>query len=114
LSSLRSHTLLSLYRRRAFEKHFKEPRHSQGMAALGIPNTKAFFEITGIEDAQRLLKSMQERQRGAAAASAGGVKKAAAAAGGGAAADDGEEYEDEEGNVYDKKTYDLLKAQGLI
>ena len=25
-----------------------------------------------------------------------------------------EEFEDDEGNVYDKKTYELLKAQGLI
>lgn len=37
--------------RRAFEKHFRESRHAFGMRALGLPNTKHFFEITEIADA---------------------------------------------------------------
>lgn len=37
--------------RKTFEKHFQEARHSFGMRALGLPNTKHFSEITRIEDA---------------------------------------------------------------
>lgn len=37
--------------RRAFERHFQESRHAFGMRALGLPNTKHFFEITKIADA---------------------------------------------------------------
>lgn len=81
--------------RRAFEKHFKEPRHQQGMAALGVPNTRAFFEVTSIEDALRLHRSMQDRAQG------------------GFRAED-EELEDAEGNSYDRRTYELLKRQGVI
>jgi splicing factor 3A subunit 3 len=36
--------------RRDFEKHFTEWQHINGMKALGIPNTKDFYEITKIED----------------------------------------------------------------
>jgi len=32
----------SYWGRRAFERHFKEWRHVNGMRALGIPNTKSF------------------------------------------------------------------------
>ena len=45
--------------RRAFERHFREQRHQHGMRALGIPNTKNFYEVTQIEDAQRLWKNIQ-------------------------------------------------------
>jgi len=31
--------------RRAYERHFKEFRHQNGMRALGIPNNKNFFEV---------------------------------------------------------------------
>ena len=34
-----------------FERHFTESRHAFGMRALGLPNTKHFYEITRIEDA---------------------------------------------------------------
>ena len=44
---------------RAFERHFKEWRHQNGMRALGIPNTKNFFEVTQIKDASELWKSIQ-------------------------------------------------------
>jgi splicing factor 3A subunit 3 len=36
--------------RKAFDKHFQEWRHAQGMRSLGIPNTRQFHEITKIED----------------------------------------------------------------
>jgi len=41
----------SYWGRRAFEKHFQEARHAQGMRILGIPNTLHFQEITKINDA---------------------------------------------------------------
>ena len=45
--------------RRAFERHFKEWRHQNGMRALGIPNNKNFFEVTQISDARELWASIQ-------------------------------------------------------
>ena len=47
--------------RRAFERHFKEWRHQNGMRALGIPNNKNFFEVTQISDARELWTSIQVR-----------------------------------------------------
>lgn len=35
----------SYWGRRAYERHFKEPRHQLGMRSLKIPNTKAFAEV---------------------------------------------------------------------
>lgn len=87
----------SYWGRRAFEKHFKEAKHQAGMKALGIPNTKQFYEVTSIADALALWKSMQERQKGAE------FKP-----------EEDEEYEDEEGNVYSKKVYMDLKRQGIL
>ncbi|KAG2334799.1 hypothetical protein Bca52824_005979 [Brassica carinata] len=83
--------------RRAFERHFKEPQHQDGMRCLGIPNTKNFNEITSIKEAKELWKRIQERQ---------GVNKWKPEV--------EEEYEDGDGNVYNKKTYSDLKRQGLI
>ncbi|CAN7004841.1 splicing factor SF3a60 homolog [Brassica rapa] len=83
--------------RRAFERHFKESQHQDGMRCLGIPNTKNFNEITSIEEAKELWKRIQERQ---------GVNKWRPEV--------EEEYEDGDGNVYNKKTYSDLKRQGLI
>lgn len=45
--------------RRAFERHFREYRHQAGMRLLGIPNTKNFYEITKVADAQKLWKNIQ-------------------------------------------------------
>uniref|UniRef100_A0A2N9J6D3 Matrin-type domain-containing protein n=1 Tax=Fagus sylvatica TaxID=28930 RepID=A0A2N9J6D3_FAGSY len=87
----------SYWGRRAFERHFKEWRHQHGMRCLGIPNTKNFNEITSIEEAKDLWKKIQERQ---------GVNKWRP--------DLEEEYEDKEGNIYNKKTYTDLQRQGLI
>ncbi|EFJ51494.1 splicing factor 3a, subunit 3 [Volvox carteri f. nagariensis] len=84
----------SYWGRRAYEKHFKEYRHLNGMRALGIPNNKMFYEVTKIEDALQLWKSIQKAK--------GDFKP------------EDEEFEDAQGNVYSKKTYDDLKRQGLI
>ena len=51
----------SYWGRRAFERHFKEYRHQNGMRALGIPNSKLFFEVTQIAEAQHLWKNVQAR-----------------------------------------------------
>merc|ERR1712187_261433 len=72
--------------RRAFEKHCREARHQQGMQALGIPNCKIFFEINMIDDAISLWNSVKHKYR---------QKSDCLAL---------QEYEDEDGNVYDKET----------
>ncbi|CAI9092540.1 OLC1v1027808C1 [Oldenlandia corymbosa var. corymbosa] len=87
----------SYWGRRAYERHFKEWRHQHGMRCLGIPNTKNFNEITSIEEAKQLWERIQERQ---------GLNKWRP--------DLEEEYEDQEGNIYNKKTYTDLQRQGLI
>lgn len=87
----------SYWGRRAYERHFKEWRHQHGMRCLGIPNTKNFNEITSIEEARALWEKIQARQ---------GVNKWRP--------DLEEEYEDQEGNIYNKKTYTDLQRQGLI
>ncbi|KAG6410033.1 hypothetical protein SASPL_128080 [Salvia splendens] len=87
----------SYWGRRAYERHFKEWRHQHGMRCLGIPNTKNFNEITSIEEAKHLWERIQEKQ---------GLNKWRP--------DLEEEYEDHEGNIYNKKTYTDLQRQGLI
>ncbi|TIA87495.1 hypothetical protein E3P99_03148 [Wallemia hederae] len=83
--------------RKNFEKHFQEGTHAYGMRALGLPNTKHFHEITKIADALALAEKLkiQGRQENQASATV-------------------EEIEDEQGNVYDVKTYNQLKKQGLL
>lgn len=86
----------SYWGRRAFEKHFTEAQHQTGMKALGIPNTKQFFEVTSIADAVSLWKALQEKKKG-------GFKD-----------EEDEEYEDAQGNVFNKKVYMDLKRQGML
>jgi splicing factor 3A subunit 3 len=82
---------------RAFRRHFREWRHAYGMRCLGIPNTDHFFNITTFKDAialhQKLVAHMKARDF---------------------KAEEEEEFEDDEGHVFNKKTYDDLKRQGLI
>ena len=87
--------------RREYERHFRDARHAQGMRSLGIPNTKEFFEVVRIDDARALWASLQARKRGD-----GG--------GGGGGEGDDEEVEDADGNVYDRRTYEDLKKQGVL
>jgi splicing factor 3A subunit 3 len=86
----------SYWGRRAFEKHFKEFRHQHGMRCLGIPNNKVFSEVTKIDDAKALWQTLQKEQQN------------------GFSQDQDEEFEDKEGNVYNKKTYMDLQRQGLL
>lgn len=83
--------------RRAFDQHFFEWRHSHGMKCLGIPNTKHFFQITSIEEAKRLW----EKMRDAAKAEVFHPELQ-------------EECEDAAGNVYERRTFEDLKRQGLL
>ena len=83
--------------RRAFDQHFYEWRHSHGMKCLGIPNTSHFFQITKIEEVKRLWDKMRQTAKSEALR-----------------ADWMEECEDSSGNVYDRRTYEDLKRQGLI
>lgn len=84
--------------RKNFEKHFTESRHAFGMRALGLPNTVQFRDVTRIADALALADKL--RKQGKSEQSDAGL--------------DAQEVEDEHGNTYTKKTYDLLKRQGLI
>ena len=102
----------SYYGRRAFERHFNEQKHQAGLRALGIPPGKEFHEITEIQDALDLYQSMVAKglvsKKGALTnnkTTTTNVKWDAA---------DDEEFEDDEGNVYNRKTYEDLKRQGLI
>nr|GEX10005.1 splicing factor SF3a60 homolog [Tanacetum cinerariifolium] len=73
--------------RRAYECHFKESQHQNGMRRLGIPNSKDFSEVTSIEDARQLWGIIQAKQA---------VNKWRPEL--------EKEYEDEEGNIYNQKT----------
>ncbi|XP_041354967.1 splicing factor 3A subunit 3-like [Gigantopelta aegis] len=82
---------------KAFQRHFAEWRHAHGMRCLSIPNTAHFSNVTLIEDALALwqkIKHGKEQERWRAEAE--------------------EEYEDSQGNVVSKKTYEDLKRQGLL
>ncbi len=83
--------------RRAFDQHFSEWRHSSGMKALAIPNTRHFFQITRIDEARALWEKLRAATRSEAFR-----------------ADAMEEFEDAQGNVYSRKTYEDLRRQGLI
>lgn len=82
---------------KVFELHFADARHSAGMRALGLPNTKAFHGITQIDEARRLWQTMQSQDKAASFNPT-----------------DAEECEDAAGNVMPRKTYERLVRQGLI
>lgn len=83
--------------RKAFDQHFYEWRHSQGLRCLGIPNTRHFFQVISIQDAQALWDKLKKDARQA------NFRPEVM-----------EEVEDQHGNVYSRKTYEDLKRQGLI
>ncbi|XP_064627346.1 splicing factor 3A subunit 3-like [Lineus longissimus] len=82
---------------KAFQRHFAEWRHAHGMRCLGIPNTAHFANVTLIEDAVALwhkIKNSKESERWRP--------------------DTEEEFEDSQGNVVNRKTFEDLKRQGLL
>eukprot|EP01062_Namystynia_karyoxenos_P065830 TRINITY_DN59888_c0_g1_i1.p1 TRINITY_DN59888_c0_g1~~TRINITY_DN59888_c0_g1_i1.p1 ORF type:complete len:457 (+),score=186.57 TRINITY_DN59888_c0_g1_i1:70-1440(+) len=80
-----------------FDKHFQESQHAQGMRRLRIPNTRHFHHVTRIVDAQALWHKLKHdtawRQW---------------------RPDNEQEFEDSEGHVFNKKTFDDMRRQGLI
>lgn len=82
---------------RNFEKHFQEWKHEHGMKCLGIPNTRHFHGITTISGAKQLHGKLQKEQD-----DRNWDPK------------DDEEFEDSEGNVLNRKTYQDLARQGLL
>ena len=86
----------SYWGRRAFEHHFQEWRHAYGMKCLRLPNTLQFKNITRIEDALKLHHKLIEDKNKTEFNP-----------------DVEEQYEDENGNVYNKKMMMDLKKQGL-
>ena len=87
----------SYWGRRAFDKHFQEWRHAHGMRCLGVPNTKHFHDIIRISDVLELYKKIGEKLGGETFV--GAVE---------------EEYEDTEGNLLNRRTYEDLARQGLL
>jgi splicing factor 3A subunit 3 len=88
------------------------------MRALGLPNTKHFHEITKIEDAMTCtyLTTLLVTTPNCALMHTRVVAERLKREGRHEIFDQEtmEELEDEEGNVYNRKTYDDLKKQGLI
>merc|ERR1711865_1043390 len=83
---------------RAYDRHFSEWRHTHGLKCLGIePNLFKFFHgITLIEDALSLHKLLKKFKLHEFQPTTD------------------EEFEDHEGKVYAKKTYEDLLRQGII
>lgn len=124
--------MLVLPGRRAYEKHFKEFRHQNGMRALGIPNNKNFYEVRArLGCASDMWPAWGEHWPSAALTTStptgNGVRQVTKIEDakklwaeiqlkqvGGFKAETEEEFEDSAGNVYNKRTYLDLKKQGLI
>ncbi|KAF0684402.1 Aste57867_23637 [Aphanomyces stellatus] len=87
----------SYWGRRDFDRHFQQWRHAFGMRCLGIPNTKHFHDITLMADAISLYEKLKEQLELET------FNKA-----------NEEEFEDSEGNVFNRKTYEDLARQGLL
>ena len=87
----------SYWGRRAFDKHFSEWRHAHGMRCLGVPNTKHFHDMTSIAAVvalyEKIRDSLQREQY---------------------VGDCEEEFEDSQGNVLNRRTYEDLARQGLL
>ena len=82
--------------RKAYDQHFQKAKHAYGMKCLGIPNTKHFQGISHIQDAIALNEKLKKQ----------------------AITDDwnqeDEEFEDRDGNIYNKTDYeDLRRNQQL-
>ena len=83
--------------RRAFDKHFSEPRHLYGLKCLGITNSSLFREITGMDEAKALWDKIQKDKKEETSQT-----------------DNVIQMEDSEGNVMPEKVYWDLQKQGLL
>lgn len=86
------------------------------MRALGLPNTKHFHEITRIEDALACASALRQWHRRILRWLKQLVAEKLKQEGRHEIFEQEtmEELEDDDGNVYNRKTYDDLKKQGLI
>ena len=80
-----------------FDKHFQEARHAHGMKCLGIPNTRHFHHVTGVQEALSLWAKLKQT------ASTKDWNK-----------DSEWECEDSEGRVMSKKTHDDMRRHGML
>jgi splicing factor 3A subunit 3 len=87
----------SYFGRRAFEKHFSEWRHINGLKALRIQNSNHFFGVTGIGDAVAINDKIRKQ-------TTGGVFNVEREM----------ECEDAMGNVMSYRAYQDLVRQGMI
>jgi splicing factor 3A subunit 3 len=87
----------SYWGRRAFDRHFQEWKHSYGMRCLGVPNTKHFHDITNIDDVLTLYHKIKDQLRQEQYIS-----------------EFEEEFEDTQGNILNRRTYEDLARQGLL
>jgi len=87
----------SYWGRRAFDRHFQEYKHAHGMRCLGIPNTKHFHDITAIEDVITLYNKIKDQLK---------IEEYSA--------EMEEEFEDTQGNILNRRTYEDLARQGLL
>jgi splicing factor 3A subunit 3 len=87
----------SYWGRIAFDKHFQEWKHAHGMRCLGVPNTKHFHDITFIEDVLSLYSKIKDTLK--LEQFIGEID---------------EEFEDTEGNILNRRTYEDLARQGLL
>eukprot|EP01038_Epipyxis_sp_PR26KG_P005409 gene5409-7497_t len=87
----------SYWGRRAFDKHFQEWKHAHGMRCLGVPNTKHFHDITLIEDVLALYNKIKDSLKSEQFFN-----------------EVDEEFEDTNGNVLNRRTYEDLARQGLL
>ena len=69
-----------------------------GMSTLGIPNSKDYYGLTKIEEVKALHKKLTEEKKQKLAWNR----------------DEDEEFEDSEGNVLSRETYENLKRNGLL
>jgi splicing factor 3A subunit 3 len=83
--------------RRAYDKHFNEPRHLHGLRCLGITANTLFRDIIKIDEALKLWDKIQ-RERKKNKVDEGSVVQ----------------MEDGEGNVMPEKVYYDLQKQGLL
>lgn len=87
----------SYWGRKAFDRHFSEWRHANGMRCLGVPNTKHFHDITYIAEVLTLYSKIKDQLR---VDQFNGEME--------------EEFEDSQGNVLNRRTYEDLARQGLL
>ena len=69
-----------------------------GMSTLGIPNSKDLYGLTKIEEVKALHKKLTEEKKEKLTWNR----------------DEDEEFEDSEGNVLSRETYENLKRNGLL